>query len=582
MPFDGIFLKAVSEELKGCIGLRIDKINQPAKDELILTFRSLKGSKRLLISVNSMNARLHLTNKPPSNPKTPPMFCMLLRKKLGSGRLTDMWQNGLDRVLNLKFETKDEIGDFHIYIMAVELMGRHSNLIVYDQNTGYILDAIKRVGESMSSVRQIMPNAVYTTPPEQVKLNLMEFSSEEIVDKIKLSGKQTETAIVDTMSGISPLIARELAGRFYDVKANSLDLKDLNTLKNNIDSLKETVEQKDYKYTLILNQNKPIDFAAVDIKQYGNFASKEYLDTAEELLDYFYTERDRIARVKQKSKDLIKTLKNLIDRNIRKYYKRVNELKNSSLKANYKEYGDILSANLTKIKAGAPQVKLTDFYNGGQAVTIKLSPQKTAAQNAQFYYKEYKKSVVALRELKELTERAKGDIEYLKSTLDFVMRTQSEEELSLIKDELSEQGFIKKAVKPTKMSVVKLPPLEFSSSDGYTIYCGRNNKQNDKLTLKKSSKNDLWFHTQKIHGAHVILKTGNEERIPDKTMEEAAMVAAYNSKARDSSNVSVDYTKVANVKKPNGAKPGMVIYNNYKTIIVTPKKEKVDAIRKKN
>lgn len=578
MPLDGVFLHAIKSELEESIGFKIDRVNQPTKDELVLTLRKPKEIKKLFININSTNGRVNFTENPPQNPKSPPMFCMLLRKKLTGGVLVDVKQALMDRILMLEFKTKDEIGDDKNYIIAIELMGKYSNLIVYDKSDKKILDSIKKVNSDMSSIREVYKNKKYTYPQSFDKIDITRFNIDEVIARLKeYENLNIEDALIKTIMGISPLISRELSYKLGEIKVCDLKEEDIKYLKQNIEDLKDILINNRYNFEVIYLNDRPYDFSSIEINQYG-FLKKERFKTASELLDFYFEKKDRVLRTKQKSKDIIKTIKILIERSARKLNKRNEDLKNVDKKEHFKVYGDIINANLYRIKKGDNLFKGEDFYHNNEMVEIKLNPLKTPSQNAQFYYKEYKKSMNAKIALDSLIKESKDELYYLESILDCIMRTTSEDEIEGIKNELISEGYIKNK-KPTQKQNKKLPPLEFKSSDGYKILCGRNNIQNDELTMKRANKSDIWFHTQKIHGAHVILKVDNKTTIPQKTIEEAAMIAAFNSKGRDSNKVAVDYTKISNVKKVKGAKPGMVIYNNFSTIIITPSEDKIKKLK---
>lgn len=582
MALDGIFLSAVKSELQNWIGSRIDRIYQPLSQEIVILLRRPKQNIKLLISANSNCARIHFTNNSFNNPKTPPMFCMLLRKHLENGRLNSVSQEGFDRVINLEFETRNNIGNKVIYILSVEIMGRHSNIILYNKETGIIVDSVKRVSSSMSKNRPILPKIKYSSVPLQKKLNILDCDSAVIVNKIaEQKDVFLDKALVSTIQGISPLVSRELSTGIRDKVLGDFSLNDKTILFDRIQKLKQSINNKKYVFVVLMNKNKPKDFSFIDINQYDKTYNKKTFSTASELLDFFYLERDHIERIHQCSDNIINYLKVKISRARRTLDVRQKELQNLGNRDDYRKYGDLLSANLNKIKKGQVVVELENFYDSNKIVFIEIDPSKTPAQNAQKYYKVYKKYKKARVKLRELILESQNEIDFLESELDLIGRTTDEDEINEIVKELREQKYYLKTAenksKSNKKTKNKIKPFKFISSDGFTIWCGKNNKQNDILTTKKANKDDIWLHTHNIHGSHVII-FADGKKVPDRTLEEAAVIAAYNSKGRSGGKIPVDYTEVKNVHKPNGAKPGMVIFEKQKTIFVDPSGEVVESL----
>lgn len=585
MALDGAFLSLLCEEIeRGVLDARIDKIYQPSKEEIILLLRGREGARRLLLSANASGARVHFTKETVENPKSPPMFCMLLRKYLGSGRLVAVRQQGMDRILFLDFETYNEFSDRVTVTLAVEIMGRHSNIIVLDQN-GKIIDAIKRVNDEMSSVRMILPGLSYTLPPAQDKLSLVEDGIGEIVERVR-SGKDGELSkcILGAVEGISPLLAREIADyvtRGEHKYKSELDDNQYDRLAFSLSQVRKILVEKHPVPTMVLDlEGKPKDFSFMEIRQYGHMMLSKGYETLSGLLDDFYSERDRIERMKQRSHNLLKFIVNLNDRIVRKLDLQRQELAQSKNREQLKICGDLLSANLYRLQKGMAAAKLENFYEeGSPEIKIQLDPALTPVQNAQKYYAEYRKADTAEKKLKELIAQGERELVYVDSIFDAITRTNSESELAAIKAELAEGGYIKN-IRARKQKPEKLKPKRYRSSDGFAILVGRNNTQNDELTLRTARGNDLWLHTQKIPGSHTIVLSEGKE-ISNQAIEQAAIIAAYNSRAQQSAQVPVDYTQVRNVKKPNGAKPGMVIYETYQTAYVTPDKELVESLEEK-
>lgn len=582
MALDGTLLRQIRHELESClIGARIDKIHQFSREEMIFVLRlpqpTEDGSRtvKLYLSAGADSPRIHLTSASFENPKSPPMFCMLMRKYLGSAKLVEIRQIGLDRILHLVFETRNEMGDLIQLTVAIEIMGRHSNIILIDE-TGRVIDSIKRIDDTMSSVRPILPGVRYTLPPAQDKLDLIDVIPEQIEQRLR-NGKDTplSKALLSAVQGVSPIVCREIAN--YVFLGDDCVISEMT--ENHFDRLRFFLTKvidyaKNYTGTptsVIDSRKKPMDFSFMDIHQYGGSMFTRTYDTYSQLLDDFYTQRDNIQRMRHRSADLLKVLANTADRIARKLSLQQKELADCSDRETWKIYGDLINANLYSIQKGDRTATLVNFYDENQAeVTIPLDPRKTPAQNAQKYYGEYRKADTAEKKLRELIEEGQQEAIYIDSVFDALTRAQTNDELSAIRAELAEQGYLrKKGPAPKKGKETKLDPKRYRSDDGFLILVGRNNVQNDQLTLKDARGRDVWFHTKNIPGSHTIVVSDGQE-VPDSTLNQAAIIAAANSKAADSAQVPVDYTLIKNVKKPRGAKPGMVIYVNYQTAYVTP------------
>ncbi|MDE5556372.1 MAG: NFACT family protein [Ruminococcus sp.] len=580
MALDGAFLFAVKNELTQLIGGRIEKIHQPSREEIIISIRTRQGSKKLYISANAGSSRVHITEKNVDNPQTPPMFCMLLRKRLGNGKLIDIRQDGLERILFLDFECINELGDVVVITLACEIMGRCSNLIIISD--GKIIDSIKRVDSEMSRERMVLPAMKYTLPPKSDRLNFLTAEGEEIIDRLQENSQaELSKALIRIFEGISPVLAREWAfyagnGKHLDGNVSGMALVRL------LFAIKRTRVQLlngECCFNVVSTKDGILkDFSFIEITQYGDFMDNKELPTASQLLDYFYSERDNAVRTKQRANDLFRLLVNLTDRITRRISAQREELSVCSDREYYKLCGDLISANIYRIKKGDNSAIVENFYDENCPQTeIKLDTRKTPSQNAQYYYNEYKKAVTAEKKLTEQIERGEEELQYLESVFDALTRATSENDIIQLRLELREQGYIKSTnnkAKPPKA----LPPIEYKSSDGYTILVGRNNYQNDKLSLKFAEKTDIWLHTQTITGSHVIIVTDGTTP-PDRTLEQAAVIASVNSKGRDSNLVPVDYCLARYVKKPSGAKPGKVIFTNYKTAFVKPDLELEKSLR---
>lgn len=582
MALDGAFLYAVKNELMQLIGGRVEKVFQPSREEIVISMRTKQGSKKLYISANAGSARVHITENKPDNPQTPPMFCMLMRKRLGSGKLTDIRQDGLERILFFDFECVNELGDIVTITLACEIMGRCSNLIVIDEN-GKIIDSIKRVDEEMSRERMVLPGMKYTLPPRDDRLNFLTAEPEEIVGRLRsVNSAELSKALIRIFEGISPILAREwafFAGRGVYIESDTIEGDFLDRLLYIVKKTRQQLTSGECCYSVASTKEGLVkDFSFIRLSQFGNLMYTKELTSASELLDYFYTERDRTVRTKQRANDLFKLLVNLTERTSRRIQVQREELATCADKEDFKLRGDIISANMYSMKKGDSTLIADNFYEEDcPKITIELDTRKTPSQNAQYYYNEYKKRVTAEGVLAVQIEKGEEELQYLDSVFDALTRADTENDIIQLRLELREQGYLKYSgtkAKPPKA----LPPLEYKSSDGYTILVGRNNHQNDQLTMKFAEKSDIWLHTQTITGSHVIIVTDGEIP-PDKTIEEAAVIAAYNSKGRGGNLVPVDYCLAKYVKKPSGAKPGKVIFTNYKTAFVNPDEEIVNKLK---
>lgn len=584
MALDGAFLYAVKSETEFLKGSRVEKVYQPSRDEIIIGLRTRQGAYRLLISANANNSRVHITKISVDNPKTPPMFCMLLRKHIGGGKLIDIRQDGLERILYLDFECVNELGDVVTITLACEIMGRCSNLVVINQE-GKIIDSIKRVDPEMSRERIILPNTCYQLPPREERLNFLEADKITIANRIKSTEPaELSKALIKVFEGISPILAREWA--YYTSKGEYLKSSDItsehiNRLMLKIEKCRDMLLNGKCCFTVVKDNDGILkDFSFINIQQYGNLMQTCEYNSASELLDAFYAQRDLAVRMKQRANDLFKLLINLNERISRRIAVQSEELEQCGNRDIYKLYGDLLSAEIYKIHKGDTVLVTNNFYDENyHEIEIKLDAMKTPSQNIQHYYNEYKKSSTAEKKLAEQIEKGKEELQYIDSVFDALTRATTENEITQLRLELSEQGYIKSSFRKGKPEK-SLPPLEYKSSDGFTILVGRNNIQNDKLSLKLAEKSDIWLHTQLITGSHVLILTDGETP-PNKTVEEACIIASVNSRGKDSNLVPVDYCLAKYVKKPSGAKPGKVIFTNYKTAFVKPDSELAERLRVK-
>ncbi len=574
MALDGAYLHAVRQELLPLLEARIEKIHQPAREELLLAFRSRSGSAKLLISCAADRARVHLTQVSVENPKTPPMFCMLLRKRLGNGKLLAIRQDGLERVLYFDFSCVNELGDVVQQTLACEIMGRYSNLILIDEK-GIVVDSMKRVDATMSSKRLVLPGVAYEMPPRDKRLNFLTATAEEIRAAVTATHGELSKVLLQCFEGVSPVLVREWAyyvGQGQPCRGEALTEDQLDRLCYMLRRSGEMLEQNTAVYTIVsTREGQPKDFSFLPLQQYGTLMVTKTMPSACALLDEFFASRDRAARLKQRANDLFHLLLHATERIQRRIATQTEELEACGEKDGLRHQADLISANLYRLEKGDAEAVLEDFYDPAcPLVKIPLDVRLTPAQNAQKYYQGYKKACTAEKILTQQIEKGKEELAYLDSVLDALSRAETENDLDQLRLELAQQGYLRllhRKGKPLKAQ----PPMVFTASNGARILVGRNNVQNDQLTLKLANKQDIWLHTQNIPGSHVILETGGEEPSLE-ILKEAAALAAYYSKASASAQVPVDYCPVRYVKKPAGAKPGKVIFSNQHTLYVTPKK----------
>ena len=573
MPLDAMCMTGVLHELRETVtGGKIDKIYQPSRDEVIFHMRTGSGNVKLLLSAHPAHPRAQLTGITRENPDSPPMFCMLLRKYLTGARLLELSQPPLERLAEFRFETLNELGDRVERRLILECIGRRSNLILLD-GEGRITDCMRRVDTDLSAKRPLMPGMFYQYPETIDKQNPFTLSESELQNCLRAAPADVpwDKWLLDTFTGFSPLIARELAFRAGE---------DREALETQFMRLVSDVKENNFTPVALLREGAAVDFSFLPILQYGPGTELKRYETFSGLLDDFYAARETQERVKQKGQDFIKQVKNARDRVARRVTNQEKELEATKDRERLRQYGDIVTSNLYAMQRGMNLLRAQNFYDpeGGE-VEIPLDPLKTPQQNAAKYYKDYNRAKTAEQVLTVQISRGKQELEYLESVLENITLAESDRDLQEIRQELADAGYLKRqktAAKREKRVISK--PMEFRSTAGLPISVGKNNGQNDRLTTKEARKGDVWLHTQKIHGSHVILHTGGTE--PDgESLREAAMLAAWFSQGRESGNVPVDYTPVKFVKKPAGAKPGMVVYYTYETMYVTPEEELVKKLR---
>ncbi|MGE5629251.1 MAG: NFACT family protein [Solirubrobacterales bacterium] len=566
MAFDGIFIYSVVNEIKNLlINGKVEKVSQPERDEVVLTVKNNRTTYKLSLSASSVYPKILLTEISKTNPTSAPMYCMVLRKYLLGSRILDIRQLASDRVVFIDFMSLDELGYDSIYTLAVEIMGKHSNITLIRDRDKIIMDSIKHITPDMSSLRTLLPGMKYVNPPESSKLNPLEFNQEEFNDFIAKNQVQFNSNFFSTVfTGISKTLSKEIS---YRLEKNHIAFNQSMELFNFTLDFFNMVKKCDFYYSLYSKDSIVNEFHCIELLHLCEY-EKTAFDSASKLVDLFYYEKDKTDRLKNKSSDLHKLININLERCQKKIHLLEETLKDCSSKETFKITGELLTSNIYNIKQGDTEIEVFDYYNN-EYVKIKLDKEKSPSQNVQFYYKKYNKLKKSEEASKQQIENAKEEYEYLQSVLTNIENADSYEEIEEIKRELTDTGYIR-FKKNTNKKVKQTKPMHFISKDNIDIYVGKNNIQNDYLTLKFADKHDIWLHTKNIPGSHVIIKHFGIP--PEGTLLEAANLAAWYSKGKNSTKVPVDYTEVKNVKKPNGAKPGMVIYSTNKTIYVDPKK----------
>ena len=587
MPLDALCLSGVVHELQNALsGAKIDKIYQPGRDEVVLALRAPAGNVKLLLSANPSHPRAHLTQISRENPDKPPMFCMLLRKHLSGARLLELLQPPMERVVDLRLEALDELGDRVERRLVLEAMGRHSNLILLD-GEGRIMDCLRRVDSDMSARRQVLPGLFYRLPPAQEKLDPSSLDRAALESALAAAPEESQADkwLLDTFGGLSPLICRELAfraGGATDARLHQMGEGGRSRLLDELEGLLRSVQENSFTPVMLEKEGHPSDFTFQPISQYGPAVSCVPFPSFSALLDRFYEQRENQERVRQRGQDLIRSVTNARDRAARKIGLQEQELAATRDRERLRQFGDIITSNLQAMEKGMSRLTAADFYDPEcPQIHIPLDPLLTPQQNAAKYYKEYNKAKTAESILTLQLEKGRRDLDYLNSVLEAIALAEGERDLQEIRQELTDTGYLRRPSKARDRGKrVASKPMEFRSSSGLRISVGKNNTQNDLLTTKQAFKSDLWFHTQKIHGSHVILWTEGGQ--PDLTsIQEAAQLAAWFSQGRESGKVAVDYTPVKYVKKPGGARPGMVVYTTYETAYVAPDGDLAQRLRVK-
>nr|WP_296459050.1 NFACT RNA binding domain-containing protein [uncultured Acetatifactor sp.] len=589
MAFDGVTIANVVSELKRELtGGRLYKIAQPEADELLLTIKQPDGTKKLLISAQASLPLLYLTGESKPSPMTAPGFCMLLRKHLQNGRITGISQPGLERIVHIDVEHLDEMGDLRRKTLVVEIMGKHSNIIFCDSE-GTIIDSIKHVSAAVSSLREVLPGKAYFIAATQDKLDALSTDGEAFRNALSARPQPVFKALYGSFTGISPVLAQELcyeAGIDADLPTAALGDSDYEGLYRAFSRMAEAIRQERFSPNIAYTDGSPVEFCALPLTMYGygrqDAPSTDSVNPGEKpagdytvpygsmsaLLEHYYAEKNVLTHIRQKSADLRRIVQTALERNVKKYDLQLRQMKDTEKRDTYRVYGELLNTYGYSAEPGAKSLQALNYYTD-ETVTIPLDPTLSAKENAQKYFDRYGKMKRTYEALSQLTVEVREEIQHLESVSTALDIALYEEDLAQIKEELTESGYIRrKAGNRGKKQKITSRPFHYLSSDGFHMYVGKNNFQNDELTFKLATGNDWWFHAKQIPGSHVVVKTGNAQELPDRTFEEAARLAAYYSKGRGQEKVEIDYVQKKHVKKPNGAKPGFVVYyTNYSMAI---------------
>ena len=588
MALDGLVIHSIVDELHSkLLGGKIDKVYQPENDEVVLHIRNNKQNFKLVLSASASNPRVYLANDyKKENPINAPMFCMLFRKHIQGGNIVNISQVGFERIIKISVESFDELKEKTTKDIIVEIMGRHSNIILTHSLDNKIIDSAKRIPPSISRVRQLLPGLTYNLPPEQNKLNpLNDISLQDFTNTLKDFQGNIFKSIYSKFLGISPIIAKEICFRAkVDEKTDTIDCSDeiFNLIYIEFLNLFKNIKSNNYTPCMFIDESidRVIDFSCVNINLFSTLSSVKD-DSMSKILEDYYKTKDIKDRIHQRSSDLRKSISIKLDRLYNKLKKQNEELLESENADSYNVYGELITSYIYMIEKGMDSVEVDNFYDPEyKSVKIKLYKNLTPSENAQKYFKKYTKMKTAKVEINNQIKISEEEIHYLENILLSIENCENLAELLDIREELGKVGYLKSQNKSKKETKLATKPLEFLSSDGFKILVGKNNKQNDHLTLKVADNNDIWLHTKNIPGSHVIIKCEGKE-VSDETLFEGAMLAAYFSKSKMSAQVPVDYTKKKNIKKPNGAKPGMVIYETNNTIYVTPTEELVAKLKVK-
>ena len=577
MAFDGVTIAGIVSELKDkLIGNRIYKIAQPEKDELLLTVKGSCGQVRLLMSADASLPLLYLTQQNKTSPMTAPNFCMLLRKHLQNARIVSVAQPGLERIVRFELEHLNELGDLCRKYLIIELMGKHSNIIFCDDKD-MIIDSIKHISGMVSSVREVLPGRIYFIPKTQDKAELLACTKDEMAAVLRAKNVPLFKAVYTGFTGISPSIAQELcyrAGVDADLPSAGVEAEALERMASVLTSLAEDIKNTNFDYNVVYENNQPVEYAAVRLSSYKEEQRRRF-ESVSALLEYYYAEKNTITRIRQRSVDLRKIVSTALERTRKKYQLQMKQLEDTKKREKYKVYGELLNTYGYGLEEGARVLEALNYYTN-EMIQIPLDAQLSASENAKKYFDRYSKLKRTNEALTELTAQTKSEMEHLESIASSLDIALKEDDLVQIKEELKDYGYIRRRGHEKKQKA-KSRPFHYRSSDGFDIYIGKNNYQNEELTFKMANGGDWWFHAKKMPGSHVIVKTNGAE-LPDRTFEEAAMLAGYYSQGRDSEKVEIDYLQRRNVKKPNGSAPGFVVYYTNYSMAVRPDVEGIELV----
>ncbi|MBO5158678.1 MAG: NFACT family protein [Lachnospiraceae bacterium] len=579
MAFDGITIANITKELNDkLLGGRIRKIAQPENDELLLTIKSAEGTFRLLISASASLPLIYLTENNKPSPLTAPNFCMLLRKHIENGKIVGISQPGLERIIRFDVEHLDELGDLRHKTLVVEIMGKHSNIIFCDEQSR-IVDSIKHVSLQMSSVREVLPGRTYFIPVTQEKADPLELSLETFTELIGCKSTKLAKAIYTSYTGISPVAANEVVfrtGLNAEMSGNALSEMEMLHLYKTFSYFMEDTKAGNFAPQIVYNGKTPVEYSALPMTMYGDFESVSD-ESISKILETYYAERNTVTRIRQRSVDLRKIVQTALERSRKKYDIQAKQLKDTEKRDTYRIYGELLTTYGYSAEPGAKSLDVLNYYTN-EEITIPLDPQLTALENAKKYFDKYAKLKRTYEAVTELLEETGSEVEHLDSISTALDIALSEEDLVEIKEELMEYGYIKKRHPGGKKPKITSKPFHYISSDGYHMYVGKNNFQNEELTFKFATGNDWWFHAKGVPGSHVIVKAEGDGDMPDATFEEAGRLAAYYSQNRGNEKVEIDYIQKKHVKKPKGGKPGFVVYYTYYSLIIDSDISKIQQL----
>lgn len=571
MAFDGVVISSVVSQLKSALlGGRIYKIYQPENDELILVIKNQKETHRLLLSAGASLPLIYLTEETKGNPMNAPNFCMLLRKHLNNGRIISIEQPNFERIVNIGIEHLNELGDLCTKHLIIEIMGKHSNIIFVD-DTDHIIDSIKHISAQVSSVREVLPGREYFIPPTQEKTSPFSLTPTYFEENICKKPLPLTKAIYTSLTGISPLIAEEIcyrAGLDSNSSTSSLTSDDKLALFSALTTVMELIKQENFSPNIVFRKEEPVEFSSIPLTMYGDYETVSY-DSISEVLESYYAFKSKITRIRQKSADLRKIVSNAIERASKKYDLQLRQLKDTEKRDKYRIYGELINTYGYGLEFGAKSLTCLNYYTN-EEITIPLEETLSPQENSKKYFAKYNKLKRTYEALTDLIVETKSELEHLESISNALDIALQESDLVQLKQELMEYGYMKRRYLGKKKEKITSKPFHYISSDGFHMYVGKNNYQNEELTFKFANGGDWWFHAKGMAGSHVIVKREQGQELPDRTFEEAGRLAGYYSKGRTAPKVEIDYTERKNLKKPPSAKPGFVIYHTNYSLLIEP------------